>query len=559
MRNKFLVSVVSAMLSISLLLTGCGSKKGEPKDSAKSKEDKIAALQDPNVNPPGQYPIVKEKITLTIGMPQKAQVKDPETNEFTKWLEEKSNIDLKFEMLPEKDANQKLQIMVAGGSKLPDVINGIELTSLEVVSLVNQKALKPLNDYYDNFSTNTQKMFDSAQNKNLKKVLTMPDGNIYSIPKHVESLSNNLSLRSWINKAWLDKLGLKMPTTTDEFYEVLKAFKTMDPNGNGKADEIAFVGSNKGWRQQPWDYVMNAFIYNDTVNRYILKDGKVDVAFNKKEWQDGLKYMKKLASEKLLSDLSFTQDQKQLQQIAGAPGPSTIGVLTAGGTAAVFPANDKRLSEYAPLPPLKGPAGVQWAAFYPSPVHHMYIITKDCANPLAAFRLGDLMLSEESSLRSRWGVPEVDWKVPAANEKGMYDALGIKARVKPILQWGSVQNSHWQESNPTFRPSSLSEGQVFSGNVLDGEYLISQSVPLYMNKSPKDLVGDLVFTEEEASEVATIRNNINTYVVESIARFVTGDRNIDTDWNAYVKEFEALELNRYLEITQKAYDRMYKK
>ena len=52
-----------------------------------------------------------------------------------------------------------------------------------------------------------------------------------------------------------------MPTTTEEFYEVLKAFKTQDPNGNGKADEIPLIGSKDGWNQRPQDFLMNAFVY----------------------------------------------------------------------------------------------------------------------------------------------------------------------------------------------------------------------------------------------------------------------------------------------------------
>lgn len=42
----------------------------------------------------------------------------------------------------------------------------------------------------------------------------------------------------FINKTWLDKLGLEMPTTWDELENVLEAFKTQDPNDNGKADEV---------------------------------------------------------------------------------------------------------------------------------------------------------------------------------------------------------------------------------------------------------------------------------------------------------------------------------
>ncbi len=76
-----------------------------------------------------------------------------------------------------------------------------------------------------------------------KDLITAPDGNIYALPQVNECYHCMYQQRMWIYKPWLDKLGLKMPTTTDEFYEVLKAFKTKDPNGNGKADEIPLSGS----------------------------------------------------------------------------------------------------------------------------------------------------------------------------------------------------------------------------------------------------------------------------------------------------------------------------
>ena len=74
-------------------------------------------------------------------------------------------------------------------------------------------------------------------------MITAPDGHIYSFPWIEELGAGKESIHSvndfpWINVEWLNKLGLKMPTTTEELKQVLIAFKTKDPNGNGKADEI---------------------------------------------------------------------------------------------------------------------------------------------------------------------------------------------------------------------------------------------------------------------------------------------------------------------------------
>ncbi len=67
---------------------------------------------------------------------------------------------------------------------------------------------------------------------------TSADGNIYSMTQYEPQAWNMTPYRLYINQTWLDKLGLNVPTTTDEYKEVLKAFATQDPNGNGQADEI---------------------------------------------------------------------------------------------------------------------------------------------------------------------------------------------------------------------------------------------------------------------------------------------------------------------------------
>ena len=79
----------------------------------------------------------------------------------------------------------------------------------------------------------------------IRKGLTMPDGNIYSLPSFYDPalLSMLIGTPIWINQEWLDQLGMKEPQTTEEFYAYLKAVKETDLNGNGKHDEIPFASA----------------------------------------------------------------------------------------------------------------------------------------------------------------------------------------------------------------------------------------------------------------------------------------------------------------------------
>lgn len=74
-------------------------------------------------------------------------------------------------------------------------------------------------------------------------MVTNPDGHIYTLPGK-KPLRPKGCDTPFINKAWLDRLGLEIPTTVDEWYEVLKAFKEQDANGNGDPnDEIPLTAA----------------------------------------------------------------------------------------------------------------------------------------------------------------------------------------------------------------------------------------------------------------------------------------------------------------------------
>ena len=63
--------------------------------------------------------------------------------------------------------------------------------------------------------------------------MTQADGNISFFLSYAETATNPAYARMWIYQPWLDAVGMEAPTTTEEFYEVMKAFATKDPNGNG--------------------------------------------------------------------------------------------------------------------------------------------------------------------------------------------------------------------------------------------------------------------------------------------------------------------------------------
>lgn len=158
-----------------------------------------------------------------------------------KEIAEQTNMDIQWEEIPSSAMAEKLGLILAGGD-LPDAFWGEGLSDADVLNNAGT-AFIPLNDLIENYAPNLKALFEKRPE--LKAVVTASDGNIYSLPR-VRELYFPAGHTTWgINQKWLDALGLDMPTTIDELYDALVAFKTGDPNGNGKTDEIPLIFQHK--------------------------------------------------------------------------------------------------------------------------------------------------------------------------------------------------------------------------------------------------------------------------------------------------------------------------
>ena len=542
--------VLLVVLSVCMLLTACG---GSGNSQSALKTD----VKSDIVTPAGELPVVTEPVTITMGFPEPSSVLDMDTNKYTVFLEEQTGINIEFEFFPATNPVEKVQMLLASNSELPDVLMNLKLTANILMEYGgNQGFFYPLNDYIEEYGHWTQIMYKDAANPNVEKLMTSVDGNIYFMPMYVEQTGNVWNAKAWINKSWLDKLGVPMPTTTEEFRTALKAIKEGDPNGNGKADEIPYTGSINGTKEETFPFLMNSFIYCDYSNYWLDNNGKVEPAYVKDEWKAGLKYMSELAKEGLFDTQSLTQDTKTLRTILRSP-DVLVGSWAGNSIDLQMGVGSERILEYASLAPLKGPEGVAYATrgtMTPSSSAGG-VITKYCENPAAAFRLMDFMLSEEASLRGRYGEPGVDWLSPQEGDVCIFENIGAEPFVKPVLAYGSVQNSHWGGNHVQFRHKKMSDGMIWDGDILNGEYVKGQALSNYIGKAPEKTVDKLTFTIEESEEFESLKQLIRGYVREHVAMYITGEKDIDADWDNYLAELDRMGLKRFVELAQTGYDR----
>lgn len=515
----------------------------------------------------GIAPLTDEPVTISIGITQSSMVTDYDDNYYTKLLEEKLGVDVEVVLFPanNEEAKQKLQLMVASKEELPDIISTVILSDAEIASYGAQGVFLPLNDlleentYY--LPMGIDKWCTEAEEAMLFQYATSPDGNIYSFPFYYSDPGDPYGKLMFINRTWLDNLNLEMPTTIDELYDVLVAFKEDDPNGNGEADEIPMCAHNEWWGDIA-RVLMNSFIYYSDYY-WNAEDGQLSAPYVQDAFRDGLAWMNQLCEEGLLSPLSFTQGCGQLKSmIETGDEPEKVGIFYAHPLMGVnFPVSEKFIN-YEVLPVMIGPDGIQYS--YAGIVTGNYTthITKYCEDPALAVRFLDAMCEETISLSSRYGQQDVDWHYTTEGQSRYLDAFGYEVVYETAdLLWASTNNAHWHHTALSFLPPALFGGAAqltnYSSEIEAQNFKILEGLNKHsVGFQPEEQVGNLIYTADELAEIAEIEATIRTYVNESVVRFITGDLDIATDWEDYKAELNAMGLEKYQETAQTAYSRM---
>lgn len=559
MTKKKIRSIALILASVMLVSTGCGQKAAQQdsQSQASSKTQEASKSSAAGESAGGTEQAAEERATLTIGVKQSSNIVDYETNFYTSYIEEIANVDLEFVIMPSDSSEyvQKLTLMISGGSELPDIVLS---GPSDVLTYGEAGIFVPIEDYLSD--PEAMPIFHENVPEDVRELMFATnrqlDGHIYSGSNYVPEFSNEVSYKAFINQTWLDKLNLEVPTTTDDLYNVLKAFKEQDPNGNGEADEIPMVGTTSG-SASPIAFLMNAFIYTDPKHNYLyVEDGEIKASFTDERFKEGLTYINKLVSEGLLSSLSFTQDNNQFKALANNE-EQLIGCFTRTSVSC-YSSDSENVKDMYLLAPLTGPDGANWATYNKAIPSASFFITKDCENVDAAIRLLDACYDPVVGMINRYGEINVDWSPEVTDT--MVTVSGMEPGWMMIQNvWGTTQNSHWEGAMPRYvdpdGPYSV-EAQGIEPEDMNHEQTEIKPVlkSYYENKHPEELIIGLTYSLEETTEATDLTTAISTYVEQSIVQFAVGELPL-SDWDDYLDTLNDMGLERYLELVQSAYDR----
>jgi putative aldouronate transport system substrate-binding protein len=480
------------------------------------------------------FPIVTTPYTLRIIAAKHQSTKDYSDLPVFRQLEEKTGVRIEWEYAGVDWATQKPLVLASGD--LPDVFYGrTALTENDVIP--NRDLFVQLDPLIEQYGNNIKKIFQA--DPRMLSLAKAYDGKIWGLPHRQAFRPQNYAV--WmINQNWLNKLGLGMPTTTEELYTVLKAFKTRDPNGNGIADEIpwsfTFTSSNSG----PMD-IFGAFgVVIDASNDGFLTvtNGKVQYALAQEGFQDGIAYLHRLDSEGLIDQEAFTFDYATWKARALQENPEIVGLFGQWGRSSFV--GTERAKHYPLVMPLKGPKGYQ--AWHQNPevteyARYTFEITKSCKRPEIAMRWIDAVYDEITSLEVFLGADNLEHRsdgkyrvIEGGNDKWVYGLNDLYAG---------------------YATDNINSRLVFSleEEGINDKKRLSQYYPKEYYP-----YGMASMTPEEVDELAILRTDIHSFAMQQVSAWIVNG-GVEQGWTGYLRQLENMGLSRMVQIYQQVYDR----
>ncbi len=508
---------------------------------------------------------------ITIGIPESSSVTDYYNNDMTKWLEEVTGYTIEWELFAAStgDYSSQISTMNSANLPLPDMMIGFNLGDQVYEEYGEDGLFIDLTPYYEDKEKSQvwwdrlDGLNDPVYKNNIIRRITADDGCMYVFPSIEQSLIDTMNYQVYINDRWLENVGMSKPTNTQEFLEVLKAFRDQDANGNGRADdEIPLLGSVTTLSGDVLNYLLNMFVYVDDIRHFNVDDnGKVYLPHMTDEYREGLKFIYDLVvTEKVLNPMAITMNATALKPMTcpAAGGDALVGVVVTHPTLG-FTQGDAGLLDYSCLP-LWGNAIVHEDAN-----NRRGFITKYAENPDACWEIWMAMCSEEGSIRLRYGNKGEHWDWA---DEGATSFMGLPAQYKLYEDvWGTQGDDNYRYVESTILPNAEQEGAQLTGKedevTLHKYQMFKEMRASYdkqiaeYNPDSKNLCPMLVWTNLELSECPE-REDCQTYLNKALSEFATGVRNPhnDGDWNKYLQDLQTLQVDKWVTYSQGVYERV---
>jgi putative aldouronate transport system substrate-binding protein len=474
-----------------------------------------------------------------IGVYMQGRPEGPISNDMPiiKEMSAKAGIKFKWEQAP-SDGNQyteKFNILVASGD-IPDImINGDK-------ELLNRGGangvFETLNGYIDNYMPNVKKHW--AEKPIVQKLITNDDGKVYYLTRMTAVKTMNILIG---RQDWLDKLGLKVPTTPDEMYTVLKAFKEKDPNGNGKADEIPFTCRGKLSSLTPFFEAFGVFIKEP----FYVESGKVKCTYTDPRFKEGLAFVNRLYMEKLIDNEYATNDLNiWSSRLTNGTSGMTFDVFVRAEFLNNLIKNSNPQAKFMGYIPLKGPDGKPATKDQQNPIGVGAAVSAKSKYKVEIAKFFNWMYSDEGIMMTNFGIEGNQYTY--VNGQPQYTDRLMKDPTK--TPQFVLYSEGWRDNWPYYTDLRYENamGTELQNRIRDS--IVPYIVPNYPSV--------LSLTDEERKINTAKYSQLFTYYDEMANKFVMGVEPL-SKFDDYVKKMEQIGLQDVLRVQQAAYDRFMKR
>lgn len=490
-------------------------------------------------------PIVNEPVTYEIAA-QTRKNKNFKDLEYFQKLEEATNVQINW-LMTAKDAWAEKKSLLFASNSLPDAFYGQEiLTNVDVIKYASQGMLIPLEDMIDEYMPNLKKILD--ENPQYRKQITAPDGHIYSLPT-INELNPTTHDKWFINKTWLDNLGLEVPTTKEELEQVLLAFKNEDANGNGDPnDEIPFTfrytTSEPYNRQQGLQSVFGTFGQLDDIYHFIAKDGEVVYTPTTEPYKEAISYFHQLYADGVIDQEVFTHDMSVY--CAKIQDPNKIVGMFLGWSRSATATNNKE--DYIPLAPLINSDGKQiWRTVDAKMLSkNSFSITSKAQHPEVLMRWMDQSYDLEKSLEICQGLIGHALEV---TPDGRYQQM----KLEDGMVLDTVIHDFGPGNDGTFAVmQEIIDKLNLNANLQERKELDEFYAPY--NVPAEDMYPNVFFDESEIEQIGILQTDIDSYVMQKYAEWIVNG-GIDDEWDGFQQKLKDMDVDSYIKIYTDAYER----
>lgn len=479
--------------------------------------------------------------------------KDVEDMQWLAELEEEVNVTVTYEQFREGWADVKQARFAAGD--IPDIL----------MSAVNTSDLALYDGLFLNLADYispelTPNIYAMLEEEPTTKVLaTSEDGGIYSLPRF--RADHPASVRAiFINKVWLDNLGLEIPTTYSELKEVLIAFRDQDANGNGDpSDEIPMsplgIVTDNGL-----SFLMGSLGIQMAEQQatYYAEDGVVKCFRVDERFKLFMEFCADLWKENLLNPNMLTEDYSSWQATTrgNEAGEALVGVSFKWDPTDGFGA---LADQYVSIAPLEydidcepGTYDVKYGNdFYMcNVISNVFAVSAACENPEAALRYIDAFYSPKHSLEATYGGIS-DGCVEMIDENTY--------KVLPPAD-SSIDAGVWKWTNSFVNNAGSYIRRDMVVEKPEDEMLAIDAREPYLEIQAKSTADDLYvqvfqkFSQDQEATKALIETELTDLFDSYAAKWLTGELDIEATWDEYVQKANNAGLEEVLQIRQEVFD-----